>query len=404
MPENVLQKVSIAMLCLAGLAFPFSVAATNAGLAATLLLSLFSGDFRRGSQLLWQHYTTLAIAFLLLIGLMILSLAWSPDFIEGLDKIGHLWFLLLLPVLNSLLQHEPYRKAFLLSLSIALTAHLGYCVVQASGLFHIEIASAASNPDDPAGHIGHIGFGFVYGLWAGWLIMHSLHHRGWERWLPLALALWAVVMVFIVQGRGGYLVVLAISLAIIWKEWIHGRLSKRLPWFIGSFALLLMALAMGPGQHRVQQTWQQLQQAESGDIRHAEARLPLWISAFKAWQEKPWLGYGVGGFLSATQSVHVTHPELETPHLVHPHNIYLLAMVREGVIGLMSLLAVLFFWLHAGWRMNWLHSPAGYLIAAPALALMVNGMTSSSLEEHYSGIIAIIFLACGLAIASKEAA
>ncbi len=403
--ESITQRASILLLCIAGLAFPFSVAATNVGLAATLVLSVFSGSFWHGCQILRNRYTALSLSFLFMLGFMILSLAWSPDIREGLGKIGHLWFLLLLPALTSMLQYARHRWLFLLSLSIGLTAHLGYCVVQASGYFDLVITSAASSADDPAGHIGHIGFGFVYGLWAGWLILYGLQQHAWRRWVPLALALWSVAMVFIVQGRGGYLTVLVILAAIIWKELMHGKLARRMPWFIGGFILLLVLLATGPGQQRVQQTWQQLQQAVSGDIQHSEARLPLWIATFRAWQQKPLLGHGVGGFKQAFGSVLVDQPHLGTAltqNLAHPHNIYLLAMVREGMVGLLALLGLLALWLHAGWRMDWLQSPAGYLIAAPALALLVNGLTSSSLEEHYSGIIAVMFLSCGLAMAAKD--
>jgi len=394
-----MRQAAMAFLCLAAVSFPFSVAASNAALAATLLLTLLSGTLWQGLKLLRQHYPILLTAWGVMLGLMLLSLTWSPDIKEGVGKIGHLWFVLLLPALTSLLQDERQRQVFFISLSIGLTGHLAYCMVQASGLFHIVIPSAASTPDDPAGLIGHIGFGFVYGLWAGWLLLQALHRHGWQRWLPLLLAFSAIIMVFIVQGRGGYMTVLVLLTAILWKEFVHGRLARRMPWFIIGGILLLAAFAIGPGHERIQLTWQQMQHTASGDIHDSDPRIPIWIAAFKAWQQKPILGHGTGGYIEANKSVVMSNPNLATPFLGHPHNIYLLAMVREGAVGLVALLFLLSAWIYSGWRMDWTHGTGGYLIAAPGLAILVNGLTSSSLEEHYSGIMAIWLLGCGLAIA-----
>jgi len=397
-----MQQAAMVFLYLAAVSFPFSVAASNAALAATLILTLLSGTLWHGLQLLRQHHTMLLTAWAIMLGLMLLSLTWSPDAKEGISKIGHLWFVLLLPVLTSLLQEHKQRQLFFLSLSTGLTAHLAYCVVQASGLFNIVNIAAASSPDDPAGLIGHIGFGFVYGLWAGWLLVQALHRHGWQRWLPLLLSIWATIMVFIVQGRGGYMTVLVLLTVIIWKEFVHGRLASRTPWFIVGGLLLLTAFAIGPGHERIQLTWQQLQHTFSGDLKDSEVRVPLWIAAFKAWQQKPIFGHGVGGYVQSRQEVLAENPNLnahEIPFLAHPHNIYLLAMVREGIIGLAALLFLLSAWVYSGWRMDWTQGTSGYLIAAPGLAILVNGLTSSSLEEHYSGIMAILLLGCGLAIA-----
>jgi len=398
-----LQNAAMASACLAAISFPFSVAVSNAALAATLVFALVSGLLWQGIQLLRQHHAILLLAWAIMLGLMLLSLAWSPDIKAGIGKIGHLWFVLLLPALTSLLQDEKRRQAFFLSLSIGLTAHLIYCIVQAIDLFGIALpAAGATGPNDPAGLIGHIGFGFVYGLWAGWLIMHALHQHGWQRWLPLLLALWAIGMVFIVQGRGGYLTTLVLLFVIFWKEFVHGRLGRRTPWFIAGTMLLLTAFALGPGQERIQLTWQQLQQIASGDIKDSDPRVPMWIAALKAWQLKPLIGHGVGGYMEANQSVIEAHPNLSTPFLGHPHNIYLLAMVREGIVGLASLVFLLSIWIYSGWRRDWSIDASGYLIAASGLAILVNGLTSSSFEEHYSGIMAIWILSSGLAMAYER--
>lgn len=388
-------------LATGSLMLPLSVAITNAAFGLMIALSLISGDLGRGCRYLWREHRLLSLAMLFIPLLMLLSLLWSLNPVSGIEKIGHLWFWLLLPALLPMLRDRRGQTMVLASLSIGLLLHLGFCVVQATGLGHIVIASAASNPSDPAGLIGHIGFGFVYSLWAGWLFLEGMRHRGWRRWLPMAIAFWAVCWVFVVQGRGGYLVAVSIACIILWKELSHQRRMIRPGWY--AFAILGM-LAMGiwgPGHERIMQTWTQLQQASQGQVRHSDARIPLWIASVKAWEASPWLGYGTGSFKSVSMKMAELYPELrtaQTPTLAHPHNIYLLALVREGIPGLFALLLLLGAWIRTGIRIDWITRPEGYLIAAPALALAINGMTSSSLEEHYSGIIAILFLGCGLAM------
>lgn len=397
------QVAILGLLCFAALLFPFSVAGTNAALGLTLAVGLVSGLLWKGIRLFATEFRPLALAFAALILLAAVSLTWSLDPALGLKKLGREWLLLLVPLLLYSLRQERQRNAVLIALSIGLGLHLFYCVLQAFGIVHP--VTDGSSQEDPAGLIGHIGFGFVYGLWAGWLIHTAVRLRGWQRWALLALAGWAIVMIFLGQGRAGYVVAVVILLAVTWKDLIH-LTSKR--YLILAAAVLLVAggaavLSSG-AKERLELSWQQLEAARAGNLQGTEARFGLWLAAWEAWKSSPWFGSGTGGYYKAGQAAIEKHPTYgyNGDPYSHPHNMYLLSMVRWGVAGLLVLLSLLAIWIRIGWRLDWRSSQAGCLVGLSGLAIAVNGMTSSSLEEHFPSILAMLFLGIGLAAAHED--
>ncbi|RMH60801.1 MAG: hypothetical protein D6678_05000, partial [Zetaproteobacteria bacterium] len=114
------------------------------------------------------------------------------------------------------------------------------------------------------------------------------------------------------------------------------------------------------------------------------------------WRRHPWLGSGTGSFAHEARPVYrrLAHAPLR---LAHPHNQYLLAMVRWGVFGLLSLLGLLSVWLRLGWRMAWGKDVAAPLVFLSGLMLLIDGLFSISLEQHFSALMALLLLAAGLA-------
>lgn len=64
------------------------------------------------------------------------------------------------------------------------------------------------------------------------------------------------------------------------------------------------------------------------------------------------------------------------------------------------LLSLLLIWTRTGWSMDWRVTSAGCLIGMSGLAMAINGVTSSSLEEHFPGVLGMFFLGLGLAEAA----
>jgi O-antigen ligase len=392
------------LLCALGVVFPFSVAATSALLGSALAVGLLSGAWWVGGRQMWAECRPLSAAMLAYWGLMLVGLMWSSDPRWGLHVIGHQWFWLALPVAVASLGRKGWSKRFLASLSLGLTLHLGFCVLQRLGLVTIR-DFGGSNAQDATGFIGHIGFGFIYGIWAGWLLHWGWKQPGWRRWGAWLLAAWAWVMIFAAQGRSGYLVALAIMVIVLWRHWI-GAGWRRAALPLALLVAMLGVLAAGPGRERLTLTWQDIAAIRHGDVRDTDPRWSMWIAAVDAWKSHPELGVGTGGFPAAARAAKRAHPHLrfagapgEIP--VHPHSMYLFSLARWGLLGLATFLALISIWIRTGWALAW-DRPESPLMALSGIALTLDGLFAPTMEQQGTGVMLVMTL--GLALASRRTA
>lgn len=382
------------LLCIAALVYPFSVAATNVVLGGAIILGILSGRWLTGARLLWVEHRWFTVAILSYLGLMLIGVLWSNNHILGMRKVGHQWFWLLLPVLVAVLSNTIWRHRFLFSLSLGLALHLGLCVLQIFG-YAEGTTAGGSGMDDPTGHIGHIGFGFVYGLWAAWLLHWGWLKTGWWRAVSWLLATWAWLMVFLAQGRSGYLISLVLLLLVVGKHLLEGHGWKRVSAVFGLILLMVAMLAMGPGKSRLLTTWGNIQAIHHGDVRAAGGRWSLWLGAVEVWKKHPLTGVGTGGYEAEAAQVFSEHPEYIFK-ADHPHNSYLLAMDRWGTGGLVILLMLLYLWIRSGWRIDWNLYLSAPLISLSGVALAIHSLSSSAFEEHFSAVLALLLLGAGL--------
>jgi len=402
------------LLCIAALTFPFSVASTNIILGITIVLGLISGEIWQGLLTIWVEFQNLALALLAYATLIILGLFWSTDLAWGLHILSHQWFWFLLPLTVAAFRAPNWPRRFQIFLSISLTLHLFFCILQAFGW--ITVTTPGSSMNDPTGHIGHIGFGFVYGIWAAWLVHIGCNRSGWHRWMPWILALWSSIIILLAQGRSGYLVLIVLTLTFVWKLFSNGHKPglQHLPLLLGIVAVIGTVLLLGPAGNRLIGTLHPPASSEYIDFQHdtrahdltysmasTRMHLSLWQGAIALWREHPLLGVGTGGFPQQTMQLLKQRPELNYGGgrriRTHPHNAYLLALARWGPLGLMALIWLLCSWIREGWNGDWLENEYGMLISVTGIALAVHGLTASSMEEHFSALLAIMLLGLGIA-------
>ncbi|MES0372299.1 MAG: O-antigen ligase family protein [Mariprofundaceae bacterium] len=396
-----LQQLTCGLLCIAALTFPFSVAAANTSLTLALLSGLASGLLWQGMVDLWKNHHTLSLAILTYLLLVLLGLSWSLDRSYGLEVVSHLWLWLLLPLVYMASNDQQWRSRFLLFLSTGLSLHLVLCVIQMNGLIEIDAGGSAAH--DATGYIGHISFGIIYSIWAGWLLHYGWLEHGWKRMVPWLLSLWAFAMIFAAQGRSGYLVAIAVLLLVFWKHLLSGQSWKRTAITLCMFTILGIVLISGPGKDRVESTLHGVQAAWQGDLKQVEARWIIWLGGIELWKDHPLLGVGTGGYPEAAKNIRTDHPHLDYHgvNYSHLHNIYLQSLVRWGPVGVIVICALLWLWLRAGIQRPWsVHSNA--LVSLSAVALIIHGVSSVSLEEHFATILAILALAIGLSDRERE--
>jgi len=394
--------VTAVLLCVSALLFPFSVAVSNVALALTLAAGLLSGLWWQGARLCWRNYKVLTVTVCAYLAISLFGLLWSLDPGWGLHVLGRNWFWLLVPAVVAILTEEKWRRVFLVTLSSGLALNLIYCVLQMFG--YVEVSTDGSDAMDATGHIGHIGFGFVYGIWAAWLLHLGLLWRGWPCVLAWVLAAWSYVMIFSAQGRSGYLVAVILMLFVCAK-WLFDSKNWRtvLP-LIAFFLLIFVVIAVGPGKARLQGTWlafTQTQQQPGLDVFDSsdnailatQDRFYMWHVSMDIWHLYPLMGVGTGGLPQAVVQLKAQR-ELSSSMLIfaHPHNQYLLNLIRWGPVGLFVLLVLWFVWVREGLLVDWQYSITAPLFTLPALALAVHGLSSSSMEEHFSAILAILLL------------
>jgi len=401
---NLIQKTPIIIATVTSLAIcviPFSVAAANILFATGLLFSILSGHWWKGVKVLTQFANTLTMTWLAYMALMILGLLWTIDLPRGLIIISKQWSWLIIPMLLTICQDKVWSKRLMLSLSIGLGTHLLLCIAQSQGIPLPVSPPGGSSTDDPAGLIGHISFGLLYSIWAAWLIHKSMTIKGYTRYLLWVIAFITVIMIFIVQGRSGYLVTFAITTTLIWKLWLKHLNFKVLTTMVLLAIVASLTVAMGPAKERISWTLNSLQSFQKGDFKHAEARISMWYAAWEAWNENPILGVGTGGFRNISSTIFLKNPELNFDgknYTDHPHQMYLLDLARWGPIGLLLLILLLTQWIRLG-QTNWIETNQ-ILIPLSGIGLAFHGLTAPSLEEYHASIYAAIFFAIGLAAKS----
>jgi len=406
-----MKTVVLVLLCLAMICFPFSVAATNISLGLMLAAGLLSGMWWQGARALWQYHRALSVALVVYLVLVLIGMLWSIDSVWGIKILARHWFWLLLPIVVMVLSTQQNRNIFLAVMSFGLTANLVFCVLQANGLIDSH-AAAGSSATNATGHIGHTSFGFIYGIWSAWLLHWGLIHRGGQAWLAWALALWAVVMVFMAQGQSGYIVTVGLLLLVVAK-WVHAFRVRHL--VVAGLALLLIVAAvmmLGTGKQRIIGTWQALVGSDqkvirfspqAGALSSTQARLAWWSMSIDIWKQSAFYGVGTGGFPQAVK-LWQADPALQHGYIneysqfkiVHPHNQYLITLVRYGLVGLVILLILIGVWIGSGVKRPWNNESTSPLIALTGVALMLHGLDSTSFEEHFSTIFALIMLGAGL--------
>lgn len=169
----------------------------------------------------------------------------------------------------------------------------------------------------------------------------------WRLWLMPMVALLALACVFFVlQGRTGYLIALAlISLTLLWELPGRFKLAALLLPLLLLLGLAASSAKVGYGLSEIGQSLQSSRVSGDAPIRSG-VRLDLWYRSLYAMAEHPWLGSGVGSWNRESKRQQALHasdiPVNSASQQQHnPHQEYLLWGVELGLIGIALLCALL---------------------------------------------------------------
>ncbi len=403
-------KAAIFFLLAGLLIYPFTIAGSNFFFALLLItIILFQRDiFIQGWSVCWQEYRHITIGILLLVGFNIIGSLWSGAFIDtdlALHKISKQINWLFIPIIIGLVFINPkLRLQAFIFLSIGMFLHLIVCTLQDFGVLHI--ARQGSHLYDATGYVGHLGFGFIYGIWAGALLVVAQHLPTKWKYICYALSLYAVITVFLAQGRSGYITTLACLSIVFLKVWFPQCWKLKL--FI--LSVLIVALVVFVNLHKpikteVENTVAGVSSFLNGDWKNAEIRIKIWAVSLEIWKEHPFFGVGTSGYPDAAKAMLATSnvdylkidPAKQQVFYGHPHQEFLFALARWGPLGLLALVYLCWNWLRTGWQKDWQSDNINaYLITASALSIILHGMTEPSLNVRIETVFAIITLGFGM--------
>jgi len=414
-PERVppLAIKAASFFLLAGLLlFPYTIAGSNFFFACLLITSLIYRDIiKQGWYICWYEYRQLSIAMLLFIGITWLGVLWGPFNDLALHKMGKQINWMFVVILVGLIHIYPaLRKYAFVTLSAALFLHLIVCTLQYIGILSIQ--GLGSDAHDAAGFFGHLSLGFIYGIWSGALLVVARCLPTPWRITCYIVAAYAVVTVFLAQGRSGYITTMACLVLVILKVYFPGHFKMKA--MVTAMLLLclgIFATSYPPTQQKIQHTITGVTSFVDGQWAHADMRIKIWAVSLQIWQKHPWLGVGTAGYPDAARQIFaeqdLSHfqltPDEQKVFYGHPHNEFLFALSRWGPAGLLILLYLCYQWIRAGWIKSWQHdSINAYLLTASGISVVLHGLTEPSLNTHYETVFAILMLGFGLSSSKQD--
>lgn len=412
-PSSFPIKASSFFLLAGLLVYPFTIAGSSLFFALLLItVLLFQRHiFMQGWHVCWHEYRHITIGILLLIGFNFIGSLWSDYADLALHKMSKQVHWLFIPIIIGLTLANPNLrlKAFIF-ISIGMFLHLIVCTLQDLGI--LNIARQGSHIYDATGFVGHLGFGFIYGIWAGVLLVVAQHVPTKWKILCFTLSLYAVITVFLAQGRSGYITTLACLALVCLKVWFpqHWKL-KLLIFSLFIIALVAFIQTHKPIKAEIDNTIVGVSSFLNGNWKNAEIRLKIWAVSLEIWKENPYFGVGTSGYPNAAKEILATpkvdylkiDPAIKPVFYGHPHQEFLFALARWGPLGLLALLYLCWHWFRTGWKKDWQRDNINaYLITASALSIILHGMTEPSLNVRIETVFAIIALGFGLSQSKQK--
>lgn len=393
---------------LIGLSVPISVALDNVLLALLLLGALFSlGSI---SRIVVTHPVARA-AMLLFTALFVAMFYGATPLKEAFAILGKYVDLLFIPVFILLLSNEGVRcrarYAFLAAMAITLLlSYLLDMKILPVMSWMVDRIAESRNPIVFHSHITQSNM-MAFAVFLALLEWRVAATRAKQLAWGMFALLGTFNVLFMVQGRTGYLILLLLLGWFVWTSFARRmrERGKAWGWPQGAFIALALLAAAVLAYHtsarlhdRVAlvvaeyQAWT----PDHGKFTSTGQRLDFYSNTLQIVQEHALFGVGTGGFPAAYAQHTQGKDVLQTGN---PHNEYLMISVQTGLIGL----ALLLYLFYAQWRCAPLLPTPLEQDAARGLVLayMVNCLLNSALLDHADGLF-FAFMAATLCAGLKR--
>lgn len=399
-PINFLQRFAMPPLIVSTVLIGFSVPISTA--LDNLLLSIVLLGVTFNARSVWQiaRENPVARASWLLFGVLLVGVFYgATPWREAVNILGKYVDLAFVPLFMLVLSSESARRwgQYSFLAAMALTLFLSYMV----GFELLSVQPWMNEyaiPSNPAIFHRHITHNNLMAF-ATFLALLNLREAT-SRAKQLAWGMFAMLAannaLLMVQGRTGYLVLLALLGLFTWSTMQRNtKMAGKVGWRQGGavvlffFVVLAGAYYASPQFHNrlhsvasEMQTWRPGISYEHFDKPKPIAitrRLDFYYNTLHIVQQQPVLGVGTGGLPAAYMQQ--TQGQAQT---TNPHNEYLMIAVQTGLVGL-ALLLYLFYTQKRCARL--LGTPFAQDAAAGlVLAYMIDCMFNSPLLDHGPGL------------------
>ncbi len=378
--------VSRAMAVATGFVIPISTNLTNIFLFLVLLFWIASGDYReKYTAIRTNPIALLSLSFFLL---FVVGLSYSEAPIlemgEGLGKYRKwLYVVLLMPLFTDARWQRAGIYAFLAAMLVTLVAsYLG-----AFGVVELY-------KNIPGGYEifkSRITQNFLMAFAIYLFAIEAIRNRK-LRWVYVSVILLALYnMLFLVHGRTGYLILVALIGLLMYQQF---------KWRGLGYAILLV-LALGTLAYYVSDGLRQRIDEFPSDIQDymddrekktpVGYRLDFYKNSITLISRHPILGTGTGSFKSQYREI---AKEKGTFSSANPHNEYINITVQLGLVGL----ALFLYLLYTQWRLSEKLGPdfsrqAQGLILAFAVGSLFNSLLLDFTEGHFYVYFTALFYA-----------
>jgi O-antigen ligase len=341
-----LRNINSWLLVAFGFILPFSVAVDGilAGLIA--FLSLLAGADREGWRQLRSNRLVWAVLGFYL--LHIIGMFWTEDLAAGFRLLQKESLLLFLPILMLAVRREHQRYYVLSFLSAMLVQVALSYAIWFGFIPPFDIAPQT----DPVPFMGHISYNpflaiaiylLLYFLIFDKSIGKGLRGLGW------ALVMACSINMFITQGRAGQVAYFVMLVVVVFQYYNRYAFKAALISAVAVSVLFgLMYKTNGSFQERVDGVVWDLQHYETKKGSPVGARITFALNSFDIVKRHPLVGVGTGDF-----NVEYARVDARTTQLggtTNPHNMYTLEAVQFGLLGILSLVSILFAQWHTASR------------------------------------------------------
>ena len=334
-----INDINASLLIVLGFVLPLSVALGSIVGIAIAVLWAIKGSYRED----WQQLkgNPLVLAVLCFLCLHVVGMLWTEDLASGVEVILKESLLLLIPV-YMLFAKKAYERYYAYSF---LAGMICLVVYSFAIWFQLAPSDVTANVYDPAPIMGRISYGVYLTMAIYLLIYFVLFDRSIVKMHKILYSFLAIIFtidMFLVKGRAGQ-VMFFFMVAIVIFQFYRGRAFKA-----GIVSLAVVSLAVTVLYNANEGFHERLSSAVLGvqnysvDKNSSSAkRMAMTANSLEIFKKNPIVGVGTGDFSVEYAKVNARNtPELQPTN--HPHNMYALEAVQFGILGIMSLLSMLY--------------------------------------------------------------